>query len=223
MPLSGIEIVEEGTGGVGGIGGVGITLRQPRHEPAVYGAGRQLTPFRPSSQLRVLPEQPGQLRSGEVGVENEPRALAYGGLVAPFPQLSADPGCSPVLPHDGTVDRLQRLTVPDNDSLPLVGDPHGGHLYSVAAATQRLPGNASGHLPDLHCVVLHPAGAREVLGELGVGSPRDTTVLGNDQRRRPRGALIDGENRGHFAHGSTPSRVGNSFAMESRSPRIVTV
>src|SRR5207247_1626392 len=54
-----------------------------------------------------------------------------------------------------------------------------------------LAGDPTAHLPDLIRVVLDPARPREVLVELAVGAPDDSSIAVEDQAGRPRGALVD--------------------------------
>ncbi len=70
-----------------------------------------------------------------------------------------------------------------HDRLALVGDADGLQLARAAAGVlERLAGDRVRDLPDLGRVVLDPAGAREVLGELAVGAARAAR-----RRRRRRG------------------------------------
>src|SRR2546422_8388138 len=59
-------------------------------------------------------------------------------------------------------------------------------------------------------VVLDPPGPREILRELGVAAPEDTAVGVDDQRRRARRALVEGENvaAGRHRSRSEERRVG---------------
>src|SRR4029077_13665758 len=78
-------------------------------------------------------------------------------------------GRAPVLPHDRGGDRLQRLTVPEDERLALVGDPDRADVGVVRArGLQRLLRARLHRLPDLGRVVLDPTWSRKVLRDLVV-------------------------------------------------------
>jgi hypothetical protein len=91
------------------------------------------------------------------------------------------------------VQRLAALAVPQHDGLALVGDADPRQCVD---AGPRVRGgdfrDAAGHVPDLGGVVLHPAGAGEVLRELAVRTPAHLPVAVDHQAGAARGALVDG-------------------------------
>ena len=152
---------------------------------------------RPERSTRVhpaLPDQPLDLRAGEVGVDHEAGALAEQGLVSGLAQLVAARGRAPVLPDDRAVQRLAAHRLPRDDRLALIGDPDAGQRGAVGAGVlDRLVRDAPGDLPDLVRVVLDPSRAREVLLELAVGAPGGPAVVPEHDAGRARGPLVDRE------------------------------
>ncbi len=199
---------EQGPGGVGGIGGVHRAVGQAGDQPGVDRSHRQLPRFRPPPQLRPLAQEPRDLRPREVGIGHQPRAATQLGFVARLAELAAQRRRAPVLPDDRPVHRLQRLPVPEDDRLPLVGDPEGPHL-GARGRFQSLARHLPGHLPDLERVVLHPTRPGEVLREFRVCAAEDAPVLPHHEGGRARRALVDGEDGGS-AHGrSLTGRAGS--------------
>jgi hypothetical protein len=140
------------------------------------------------------PEQPLDLRPGEVGVEDEPGALAKERLVAGGAQLFAAVGGAAVLPDERALQRRAGAPVPGHDRLALVGDPdcaQGGPVDARLGESSR--SDRARGLPDLVGVVLDPARAREVLLELGVGAPGERALGVEDDARRAGRALVDRE------------------------------
>src|SRR3546814_9042043 len=92
---------------------------------------------------------------------------------------------------------LAGAPVPGHHRLALVGDAHRGDRLVEGPGQPR-----EGRLhrrPDLCRVVLHPAGARAVLGELPVGVPNGTAVLVDGYRPHAGRAGGDGAHDGHRA------------------------
>ena len=76
------------------------------HQPGVDGAEGELAAPRRSARAGDVVEQPGELGAGEVGVEDEPGALANERLEAARLQRLARRRRAPVLPDDRVADRL---------------------------------------------------------------------------------------------------------------------
>src|SRR6185437_3006505 len=143
-------------------------IDRPEHGPALVSALAQ--------PLDVV-EQPLDLRTREVGIEDEAGACAHETFPTAGTQLLAAIGGAPVLPHDRPVQRLAGGGVPHAHRLALVGYPDG-HELALAnfGVVQRLAGHGMCHLPYLVGIVLHPARLREVLREFPVG-PADRLGL----------------------------------------------
>src|SRR5205814_9846891 len=92
------------------------------------------------------------------------------------------------------VERLAGGAVPRHHRLALIRYADAGEPRRLLARVlQRLARDAQRHVPDLVRVVLDPAGAREVLLELRVGTARDPALPVEDDAGRARGALVDRE------------------------------
>ena len=133
----------------------------------------------------------------------------------------ADRGRTPVLPDDRSTWRAQRLAVPEQHGLALVGDADGTQLGRVDLVERR-PRGLQRRLPDLLRGVLDPAGIREVLGELLVAARRDPAVGSDDQGGDAGRAGVDGED-GHESFAWVPrtmSRICWSIQSSPGSTRI---
>ena len=164
---------------------------------------------RPARRLDVL-EQPLDLGAREVGVDDEPGALAHQRLV---PGLASARRSAPAVRR--SCQTSARWTgspvarVPGDHRLALVGDPDRVQVGALDPGVgDRLRGHPPGHLPDLVRVVLDPAGPREVLLELRVGAPGDP---------RPRG-----RRRGRWCR-SCPGRSRGSTGAEPSGSRLDSV
>src|SRR6185503_3053592 len=158
----------------------------------------ELAAARALRRARHVLQEPAELRAGEVRVDDQARVLADRRLVAVRLQALALRRRPPVLPHDGAVDGAPGAAVPEHDRLALVGDAERDDvLRADARAPARLAQHAERDAPDLLRVVLDPAGLRVVLPELGVRAPDDAPRAVEDEDRRPRGPLIDGDDARH--------------------------
>ena len=107
--------------------------------------------------------------SGEVGVDQQARGGLDALLQPPALQLLAELRRPAALPDDGVVYRPAGGLVPEDGSLPLVGDADAGHLPLQPGCG--LGSRTALRLPDLHGVMLYPAGLGIELaeGKLGLG------------------------------------------------------
>ena len=163
-------------------------------------------------------EQPLDLRRGEIRVEDEAGALAHEILVAPLAQVVAACGGTAVLPDKRVVDGLAARAVPGDNRLTLVGDPDRVERRAVDLGVgQRVRSDSPGHVPDLGGIVLDPARAREVLGELAVGAPADLAARIEHEAGRAGRALVDRED--HLGRETIPSSVGRARYSRAKRPR----
>ena len=186
VPGEPADVEEHRARGVRVVGRVaaGQLEQQPGVDRAEDGARRQVG----------VAQQPLDLGAGEVGVEDEPGALADQRLVPGLAQLVAARRGAAVLPDQRPVQRLARCRVPGDDRLALVGDPDRVELGALDAGVgERLARDPPRHLPDLARVVLDPARPREVLLELRVGAPGDPPLRVEDEAGGPGGPLVDRE------------------------------
>ena len=177
---------------VGDVGDVVGAAGHPRDQVGVDGADGVATRLDQRPGVRLVLGQPHQLGGGEVGVQAQAGQLGDPVLVTLVAQPCADVGRTPVLPDDRPPRRPQRLAVPEQDRLALVGDADRLQLGGVVRR-QRVAGRLQGGLPDLLGRVLDPAGLGEVLRELLVALGRDLAVLGHHDGGDAGGAGVDGQ------------------------------
>ncbi len=178
---------------------LGAIGESPR-EPAVDRAEGELAALGPRAQRRIAVEQPRQLRAGKIGIEQQAGAARDLGLVAVCLQASAVVRGAPVLPHDGGRHRATGGAVPEDRRLSLVRDADGHDVVGRRACTgQHLCDGCSLCCPDLLCVVLDPAGAREVLRELALCGRDDDAVVVEQDRSGTGRALVQGEHESTHA------------------------
>ena len=115
------------------------TAGQEPHQPGVDGAEGELAALGRGTRAARVVEQPGELGSGEVGVEDEPGALAKERLEAARLQHVARRRGAPVLPDDGVADRLAGRAVPDDRRLALVGDAERGDVGGAETGLRPAP------------------------------------------------------------------------------------
>ena len=142
---------------------------------------------------RHVVEDPGDLGCREVGGKRKTRHL--GDAVADTvtgqriqPRLRAG-----VLPHDGVENGLPGAAVPHDRGLALVRDPGRGDTGCLQVSLgEDARDHPLGVGPDLHGVVLDPAGARKYLLVLALSrcNYRSGTIEHDCPRRG--GALVDG-------------------------------
>ena len=170
-------------------------------EEGIDGAKGQLAALGPCPGPRHLVQQPGDLGPGEVGVQQQARALAHQVFGARGAQLLAE-RCRPaVLPDDRPVDRLAGLAVPDDRGFALVGDADGGDIaHRFAGVFDGAAADRQGVLPDVLDVVLDPAGVWEMLGQFLLGLA-EIAALGREENGPGAGrSLIDRKNAAAFGH-----------------------
>ena len=141
-----------------------------------------------------MAEEPGRLGGAEIRIEHETRRGAHQGEMARLGELGAQGGGAAVLPDDGAVQRPSRRAVEGHEGLALVGDADGGHRVAPLGQTgaELGQGGADG-VPDVVGVVLDPAGAGEVLGQLPVGDVADPGLLVDGEGAHAGRARIDGD------------------------------
>ena len=207
-PGPGLGVEEQGTAGVGGIGGVGAAVRpagEVPQDPGVDGAEGEAGVGRVEPEA-ALGEEPGGLGGAEVRIEHEPGAVAHQGQMTGLGQAPAEGGSAPVLPDDGPVEGPAAAPVEGDQGLALVGDADGRHrLAGLGQAGPHLGQGGLNGLGDLERIVLHPARAGEVLGQLPVGHVGDLAGRVDCQGAYPGRARIDGDHPGHGG-GTLPGR-----------------
>ena len=176
---------------------------EPVHQPGVDGPEIHLPRLGLSTQPVDVIQHPAELRGAEVGVEHQPGRLSDPCLLAALLQLGAHLCRPAVLPDDGPGQGLPSGAVPHRRRLPLVGDADGGHHVGADVRVGKaLLAAPLDRLPDLPEVVLHPAGAGKVLGELAVCLADHLELVVDDEDVRAGRALIDCEEIAPLGHGA---------------------
>ena len=162
-----MDIIQHGAGGVGVVRDVGAG--QLPDEPRFHRAEQQVPPVRLFPGAGDVVQHPADLGGGEVGVDQQARGGLDALLQPPALQLLAELRRPAALPDDGVVYRPAGGLVPEDGSLPLVGDADAGHLPLQPGCG--LGSRTALRLPDLHGVMLYPAGLGIELaeGKLGLG------------------------------------------------------
>src|SRR5207249_4998169 len=123
-------------------------------------AEHQLAGFGPGSSAVYFIEEPLDLRSGEVRVEEQSSPCAEERFQPLGSELLAERRRAPVLPDYRVGDRAS-VAVPDDRRLALVRDSNGGQvLRGCLCLLQRFLRSLQLRLPDLFRVVLDPARLR---------------------------------------------------------------
>ena len=147
-------------------------------------------------------QEPPEFGAGEVWIEDETRTTANLVLMASILERSAERLRSTILPDDCSVDRLQRIAIPEDDGLALVGESHRSDL-GTGCGLECLSSYSTRHVPNLGRVMLYPTRTREMLRKLGVSATEHATIGTDDEAGTARRSLIDGEDGGD-SHEATP-------------------
>ena len=162
-------------------------------EPGVGGAEDGVAAFCRLTDARHVLEDPLDLAAGEVGGGRQSRFVSDGVAVAVSFQGAGDLVGAGVLPHDRVVVRTSRSTVPDDGGLTLVGDAEGGQVAGRQSCfAERCLDDGRCPLPDLHRVVLNPAGAGKDLLVFELMAGDLVTCVVEDHESSAGGSLVDG-------------------------------
>ena len=202
-----LQVHQGGARGVGGVRDVAFAAparlgRQLPDQPGIDRTQLDLAPGRSRPAVRHPVQQPGVLGRREIGIEDQARRRLHIRLMPLGHHPRRDVRRPPILPDDGPVQGLARRGVPDHRGLALVGDADGGEPADAPGLSDHLATGLERRGPDLGRVMLDPARAREMLGQLdladGDGLQRLVVAdLESDGPARGR-ALVDGEDQlGH--------------------------
>src|SRR3569832_1523808 len=113
-------------------------------------------------------------------------------------QLRAQRLAPAVLPHDGVMDRLAGLALPQQRGLALVRDAQRADVRGLQAGLgQRRACRGELAAPDLQRVMLDPARLRIDLRQFLLGQRDDAAALIKDDAARTGGALVECEEVRH--------------------------
>ena len=198
VPLQGLKVHEQGAARVRDIGHMHPAVHpagEVPDKPAVGVAEQQIAGIRLLACTLDVLEDPDDLGTGEIGRERQPDLRLEPVDAAIGSEAINDRLGAGVLPDDRVVDGLAGVPVPDHSGLPLVRDPDRVDVVAGDVGLgQGLADDLAGVVPDLHRVVLDPAGMGEDLLVLELARRDDGTRTIEDDRTRARRALIDGKN-----------------------------
>ena len=187
-----MDIEQQGAAGVAGIGDVKSPAGKLPDQPSVDGSEENVASLSLFSQSRVLLEEVGNFRSGEVGIEKESRLFSESLLVSLVLQAGADGGTCTALPYDGVGHRLARVSVPEDRRLALVGDPDGCHVGSSDAGTfECLASHGKLRFPDFFRIVFDESRLRENLADFPLRAGANGSVMGEHDGPTGSRALVE--------------------------------
>src|SRR5215510_8900160 len=193
VPTQFVNVIEECPGSIRVVGDVGAASGQIPNKPGVDGTEGEFAASRAQPQCRIMVEEPLDLRSGKVSVENETGARAQFLLQALRLEPLAQFGCSPVLPDDGISHRQTGCAIPEDRRLPLVCNADCPHFAGLdSCLSQGASYHFHGDLPDLHRVVLDPTWPGVILSYLCIGPPLDIYFPVENEDSGPGRSLVDG-------------------------------
>jgi hypothetical protein len=143
-------------------------------------------------------EQPLQLGSGKIGIDDEPGLASNELLMACASQCIAGVGGTTILPHDRVGDRPASRAVPQDGCLALIGDPDRRQIRGFDARLGNgLGDNARLRRPDFRRIVLHPPWLWIVLREFPLRDrAHRASVIEHDRAGAGR-ALVQGKHERH--------------------------
>ncbi len=144
---------------------------------------------------RNILQQPTQFQAAEISAQRQSRLW-------PEPVLTAVAGETRdifryprVLPNDGIRNRFARFALPEDGSLPLIGDADRGQIRSTQSAQLQRFSNHFFRAPqDFQWIVLHPARPRENLFVLFLRYGNNARGLVKDHESRAGRTLVNCSN-----------------------------
>ena len=206
VPFAALYVVEQCAAGVRRVCRVNAPARQLPYQPGINRAERELALFGEFARACDIVQQPSHLRSRKISVKHQPRALLKDRSKSVATQAVAHLSRAAALPHDGVVNRLARLAVPDDSRFALIGDADSRDLigFDIRFRKHAL-GCVQLRIPDVGGAMLDPSGLRIELLELLLGCCNGIACLIEKNRARTGCPLIERENV-VLAHLSTPKR-----------------
>ena len=181
------------------------SARQVPEQEGVDGAESEFAALGPRTRAGHVIEDPRDLGSREVRIEQEARACRHDRFEAVGPQLRAAIGRATVLPDDRAMHRRAGRAIPDERRLALVRDADGRdrgrrHARSFDGRTR----GRERRLPEVDGVVLDPAGVGKVLREFLLARASHAELRVEDDGPRARRALVDRQDAAVIAHDDSP-------------------
>src|SRR5439155_8693799 len=195
VPVQGFQVHQHGAAGVGDVGDVLAAVDAAGEVPQQPGVGvaeDRLTAFGVGAYPVDVLQDPLDLPGREVRRRRQPGPAADHLAPAVAVQGGGDAVGTGVLPDDRVVVRTAGAAVPHHRGLPLVGDTERGQVgRAQAARVHRGTHHRRRTLPDLHRVVLDPAGTGQDLFVFELVPADLVTAMVEDHEPGAGGALVD--------------------------------
>lgn len=196
--LEGLNVHEHGSRGIRSVCDVGATVETAGkvvQQPRINGGEGELASVVALLDLLDVVEHPSDLDTGKVGGKGQTTEL--GDLVRALLglELLDSLAGSGVGPHNGVVEGLAGLNVPENGGLSLVGDTNGLDVSNLDAERSHLLGHGAHTLQargdELFGIVLHPSGVGVDLGELDLVRGNGLSVGRKENESGGSGSLVE--------------------------------
>ena len=147
-------------------------------EPGIDRAEGEFAPVGLFAGARNMIQQPANLASGKVRIDDKSGFVFDQFSLASFFQAFAEISRAPILPNDCVVNGRAGFAVPDNRGFSLVGDPESGHIFGGEFGFgEYIASNFQLRRPDFARVVLNPAGLGKDLLKFFLSHGMDLTAL----------------------------------------------
>lgn len=162
-----MNIEHQGTAGIGGVGHMPPSLGEIPDQPGIHRAEQQFPRLGLLSGPRNSIQNPADLGSRKVGIQNQTGLLGKNFRPARRTKLVAETGRAAILPDYGVAYGSAGAAIPDERGLALIRDTHGRDLRSVYSGLGETTGRYIGLTVEQFIgIVLHPARLGIQLGEL---------------------------------------------------------
>ena len=211
VPVLCVQVEQHGARGIAHIGGMHpratLTACELPQQPTVHRAKRQIALPCQGARARHMVEQPFEFGARKIRVDHQPGFVPHQLLQAARAKFGAQCFSAPVLPHDGVVQRLPRVPVPQHGGFTLVGDAYGRDVFRTQPSLrQSILGCGELAGPNLIGIMLHPAGLRKNLPELALCRGHRATLEVEHDGAGTGGALVQGEQVSGCLHGRHPCK-----------------
>ena len=103
--------------------------RQMPDQPGIHGTESEFTALGARSRAWKIIQQPGDLGTAEIRIDNETGALAYQTLGTDAPEFVAQRRSAAVLPDNRVMEWFTALAVPHDGGFALIGDADGHQVF----------------------------------------------------------------------------------------------
>jgi len=202
IPLQGMNIEEHGAAGIAYISYMSLSVGELPYQPAVDGAKAQIALLCLGPCTRHMIEQPLELGSRKIGISHQAGFFTNHFCSTTLPQAVAVVGGATVLPHNGMVQRLAGVPVPQHGRFPLVGNANARNVLQIDTRFQH---GFSGYRqlggPYFQGIMFYPAGLRKVLGKFFLRHRHDMALIIKENGTRAGSALVERQNiTGHASN-----------------------